>query len=90
MQYHPITLKIVFAQSNTNTHQPSNRTSVTRIVRPLPREAVAGFAQWVQHEPWTFVYDGTSVSDMVDRFNFLAQPKYSELQIWMVKFVPLQ
>ena len=71
MQYHPITLKIVFAQSNTNTHQPSNRTSVTRIVRPLPREAVAGFAQWVQHEPWTFVYDGTSVSDMVDRFNFL-------------------
>ena len=62
---------IVFAQSNTNSHHPKSRVSVTRTVRPLPLEALNGFAQWIQHEPWTFVYDGTSASDMVARFDFL-------------------
>jgi hypothetical protein len=39
----------------------------------LPDEAISGFASWVQHELWTFVYDGLDVSDMVDRLNFLLQ-----------------
>ena len=31
------------------------------------------FGTWIQQEPWTFVYDGEHVSDMVQRFNFLIQ-----------------
>ena len=34
---------------------------------------MAKFAEWVQHEPWTFVYDGRDPTDMVERFNFLLE-----------------
>ena len=49
------------------------RTFRSHTIRPLPDEAISGFASWVQHELWTFVYDGLDVSDMVDRLNFLLQ-----------------
>ena len=37
-------------------------------MQPLP-----GIAGWVQHELWTFVYNGLDVSDMVARLNFLIE-----------------
>ena len=33
--------------------------------------AISGFASWVQHESWEFVYNGRDSSDMVSRFDFL-------------------
>ena len=62
---------IVFAM--TISTGPVCRTTSSRTVRPLPETAIRKFATWVQHEPWTFVYDGSDPSDMVDRFNFLVQ-----------------
>ena len=63
--------KIVFVEPNSNACQPVKRHSTYRKVRPLPNSALAKFAQWVQHEPWTFVYDGRNSSDMADRLTFL-------------------
>ena len=62
---------IVFSQANTSSFQPVQRVTSTVTVRPLPADAIQGLAQWIQHESWTFVYDGRDVSDMVDRFNFI-------------------
>ena len=64
---------IAFAKANTSSDIPVERTFRSHTIRPLPDEAISGFASWVQHEPWTFVYDGLDVSDMVDRLNFLLQ-----------------
>ena len=41
-------------------------------MRPLSADALSGFASWVQHESWEYVYDGADPSDMVNRFNLLA------------------
>ena len=63
--------KIVFAKTKSSSSQPVQRVTRIRHVRPLPDSAMAGFASWVQHESWRFVYDGADVSDMVERFNFI-------------------
>ena len=64
---------IVLVKTIPTLCQPVKRVVHTRTVRPLPQSAVAAFGNWIQHEPWTFVYDGINVSDMVSRFNFLIQ-----------------
>ena len=63
--------KISFAKTKCSSLQPVKRETKSRTVRPLPDEALQGFAGWVQRESWQFVYDGTDTSDMVDRFNFI-------------------
>ena len=65
--------KIAFAEPNTNSSQPVKRETLSRTVRPLSDDSIAKFAQWIQHEPWTFVYDGVDTTDMVDRLNFLLE-----------------
>ena len=67
----PSDLNIVFAEVNTCSTKPVKRETISHTVRPLPNDAIAGFASWVQHESWKFVYDGVDVSDMVQRFDFL-------------------
>ena len=67
---------IVFVKTKSCTTQPVNRVVRTLTVRPLPEEALAGFASWVQREPWTFVYDGMNPSDMFDRFNFIVNMNF--------------
>ena len=62
--------RIAFAKTNTLSNQPAIREAVSRIIRPLPREAIRDFANWIQQESWEFVYDGADSSDMVDRLNF--------------------
>ena len=62
---------IGFAIANLSSFKPVQRVTKTTIVRPLPADAIQGFAQWIQREPWTFVYDGRDTSDMVERFNFI-------------------
>ena len=64
---------IVHIKTIPTSCQPVQRVVLTRTVRPLPQEAVLSFGNWIQQEPWTFVYDGTNVSDMVERFNFLIE-----------------
>ena len=63
--------KIAFAKAKSSSMQPAQRVARLHHVRPLPDGAIAGFASWIQHESWQFVYDGTNVSDMVQRFNFI-------------------
>ena len=53
----------------SSEHVP--RVPKTLTVRPLPEDALIYFANWVQHEPWTFINDGSDPSNMVERFNFL-------------------
>ena len=62
---------IVFAKVNTNASQPPIREMTSHVTRPLPSEALAGFAGWVQQESWEYVYNGCNTSDMVNRFNHL-------------------
>ena len=62
--------RIVFAKVRP-FNQPVKREITSHTVRPLPDEAISGFAGWVQHESWEFVYNGLDTSDMVSRFNFL-------------------
>ena len=63
--------KIVFAKIKSNTMQPVKRAAIFRKVRPLPNQALEGFASWIQRESWEFVYDGNGASDMVERLNFI-------------------
>ena len=63
--------RIGFAKTNTSASQPVKRESKTHTVRPLPDDAIVGFAGWVQHESWEFIYNGLDPSDMVSRFDFL-------------------
>ena len=63
--------RIGFAKTNTSASQPVKRESKTHTVRPLPDDAIVGFAGWVQHESWEFIYNGLDPSDMVCRFDFL-------------------
>ena len=65
--------KIVFAKVKSNFTQPVRRVASIRHVRPLSDAAIAGFASWIQHESWEFVYNGADVSDMVERFNFIVK-----------------
>ena len=63
--------RIGFAKTKTCASQPVQRESSSHTVRPLPADAISGFASWVQHESWEFVYNGRDSSDMVSRFDFL-------------------
>ena len=63
--------KIAFVEPHTDASKPVPRETLCRIVRPLSDDNIAAFANWIQHEPWTFVYDGADASDMVSRFNYL-------------------
>ena len=63
--------RIGFAKVRPFSNQPVKRESSSHTVRPLPDEAISGFAGWIQHESWEFVYNGLDSSDMVRRFNFL-------------------
>ena len=63
--------RIAFAKTKVCSIQPVRREAKVQTVRPLPNEALAGFASWVQHQSWEFVYDGRDASDMVERFNFI-------------------
>ena len=71
--------KIVFAQVNTSSFKPIKRVAMTHIVRPLPADTIARFANWIQHESWEFVFDGANPSDMVSRFNFIINYKLDNL-----------
>ena len=64
---------IAFAKTIPYSSQPVQRVTAIHTIRPLPDEAISNFASWIQHEPWTFVYNGIDTSDMVDRFNFIVQ-----------------
>ena len=70
--------KIVFVEPNTNSCQPVKRHTTYRTVRPLPDSSLALFAQWIQQEPWTFIYDGSNPTDMADRLTFLLDLKVSQ------------
>ena len=63
--------KIAFVEPHTDASKPVPRETLCRIVRPLSDDNIAAFTSWIQHEPWTFVYDGADASDMVSRFNYL-------------------
>ena len=65
--------RIAFVRTISTSTPTVNRVTFSRSVRPLPDTAVLKFANWVQHEPWTFVYNGVDSSDMADRFTFLVQ-----------------
>ena len=55
--------KIAFAKIISSS-TPVSRVTSTRTVRPLPDSAIQKFANWVQHESWTFVYDGKVQSNL--------------------------
>ena len=63
--------KIALAIPHSDASNPVSRKTFSRVVRPITEDNITAFASWIQHEPWTFVYDGVDSSDMVDRFNFL-------------------
>ena len=65
--------RIAFARTISTSTTSVCRVTSSRTVRPLPNSSVQKFANWVQREPWTFVFDGVDASDMVERFNFLMQ-----------------
>ena len=65
--------KIAFAKTIPCSNQPVQGVPATHTIRPLTDAAISRFASWIQHEPWTFVYNGRDTSDMVERFNFLIQ-----------------
>ena len=63
--------KIVCVEPHTNSCQPERRHTTYRTVRPLPDSSLALFAQWIQQQPWTFIYDGSNPTDISDRLTFL-------------------
>ena len=65
--------RIAFAKTLPSSNLLVQRVIRSHTIHPLPDEAISRFAGWIQHEPWTFVYNGTNPTDMVDRFNFLIQ-----------------
>ena len=73
--------RIAFVRTISTSTPTVNRVTFSRSVRPLPDTAVLKFANWVQHEPWTFVYNGVDSSDMADRFTFLVQLNLNTHQV---------
>ena len=69
---------IVFVTPNTNSCLPVKRETTVRITRPLPVVALNRFANWIQHESWTFVYDGADPTDMAARLTFLLDLKIDQ------------
>ena len=59
------------AKNKTCSSQLVKREYNYYTVRPLPADAISGFASWVQHESWEFVYNGRDSSDMNSRFEFI-------------------
>ena len=68
-QASPSDHSIVFAKANSSSSQPIVRVGRSHIVRPISDAALSNFAEWVQHESWEYVFNGTDSSDMVNRFN---------------------